>query len=137
MKYYYNIKEKYFFSKIDDDYQIKKNEFEVAKEIYDEYLDKTKKGYICSISKNDNDISFTCVERKNKTDLEKQKALNKLRAKRKLLLIAYDKYKSNVLYGAITEDMATKSRIIFWYKQILDLKEDALNNVPNEIQRYL
>lgn len=137
MKYYYNIKEKYFFSKIDDDYRIKKNEFEVAKEIYDEYLDKTKKGYICSIIKNGDDISFTCVERKNKTDLEKQKALNKLRAKRKSLLIAYDKYKSNVLYGAITEDMATKSRIIFWYKQILDLKEDALNNVPNEIQRYL
>lgn len=71
----------------------------------------------------------------NKTYFLRQK--NKLRAKRKVLLEAFDKYKTNVMYGIKLEDTSTKLNITNWYNDLLDLKEAAFTNVPNEIKYYL
>lgn len=66
------------------------------------------------------------------TDEEK---LNILRAKREPLLQAFDIYKSNVNYGI--EADANRTKILKWYKAILDLDEEAINNPPDEIRRYM
>lgn len=57
------------------------------------------------------------------------------RLKREPLLVAFDIYKSNVSYG-IEEDINRES-ILKWYKAILDLDEEAINNPPSEIRRYM
>lgn len=71
----------------------------------------------------------------NKMYLLQQK--NKLRAKRKVLLEAFDKYKTNVMYGIKQESPTAKLNITYWYNDLLDLKEAAFTNVPNEIKYYL
>ena len=63
--------------------------------------------------------------------------LNTLRAKRKVLLEAFDKYKSNVNYGIVLENEITRSIIVAWYNDLLDLKETSFTNVPSEIKYYL
>lgn len=63
------------------------------------------------------------------------KRLEKLRAKRKDLLVAFDKYKTNVLLG-LEEATALSDDISAWYRSILDLNEDAINNPPERIIYY-
>lgn len=65
--------------------------------------------------------------------------IHSLRIKRKPLLEAFDKYKTNVNYGLVYEDEETKGRIIFWYSDLLNLVESAFekNNIPSEIKYYL
>lgn len=65
-----------------------------------------------------------------------------LRNKRKPLLEAFDKYKTNVQYGIETEDAYTHEAILSWYHAILNLDntntaDNALNNVPARIRYYL
>lgn len=60
-----------------------------------------------------------------------------LRVKREKLLEAFDIYKSNVNYGAITETEQEHEAIISWYHRILDLDEDAIDNVPEKVAQYL
>lgn len=66
------------------------------------------------------------------TDEEK---LNILRVKREPLLKAFDIYKSNVNYGIEADSNRTK--ILKWYKAILDLDEEAISNPPYEIRMYM
>ena len=61
--------------------------------------------------------------------------LNDLRAERVNILKAFDIYKTNVIYGI--EEETHKEEIMAWYQQILDLEEEAFNNMPEQIQRYL
>ena len=63
--------------------------------------------------------------------------LNSLRARRKVLLEAFDKYKSNVNYGIIVENEITRSIIVAWYNDLLDLKENAFEEIPEAIKYYL
>lgn len=70
-------------------------------------------------------------------ELVKEHNLNILRAKREPLLKAFDIYKSNLIVGAITLHEDEKQQVITWYNLILDLDEDAINNPPQVILRYL
>lgn len=62
-----------------------------------------------------------------------------LRNYRSILLLAFDKYKSNVNYGITVEDEETKNIIITWYHDLLNLVESAFedSNIPSQIKYYL
>lgn len=62
--------------------------------------------------------------------------LENLRSKREGLLTAFDKYKSNVLIG-IEKDIEMSEEVLNWYKAILDLDEESINNPPERIQYYM
>lgn len=89
-----------------------------AKEAYDEYEDIQVY------------VPYTSVQ------LE-EKRLNDLRKKREPLLIAFDKYKGNVQYGVLSETAAEHAEIIAWYKDLLDLKQSAFENIPSQINHYI
>ena len=59
------------------------------------------------------------------------------RSKRKLLLRAFDIYKTNVQYGI--EDDTQRDAILYWYQALLDLEDWAFdeNLIPKKIRRYL
>lgn len=83
------------------------------------------------------DVENNCVvEYDNAEDLEKQR-IEELRAKREPLLIAFDKYKSNVNYGIKKEAEGERERILEWYYRLLELNETAIYEVPSEIEYYL
>lgn len=63
--------------------------------------------------------------------------LNDLRKKREPLLIAFDKYKGNVQYGVLSETAAEHAEIIAWYKDLLDLKQSAFENIPSKVNHYI
>lgn len=58
-----------------------------------------------------------------------------IRSIRESLLNAFDIYKTNVSYGV--ENDENHDQIVAWYRLILDLDENAINNPPEEIKRYL
>ena len=60
-----------------------------------------------------------------------------MRENRKPLLKAFDVYKSNISYGIISETEEERASVFEWYNKILNLDEDALNNVPESIKKYL
>lgn len=62
---------------------------------------------------------------------EQQKTM--LRNKRASLLTAFDKWEKAVLRGRETESID----IMSWYYDILDLNENALNNIPERVKYYL
>ena len=61
--------------------------------------------------------------------------LNDLRAERALILPAFDIYKTNVIYGI--EEETNKEEMISWYQDILDLKREAFENIPEQVQKYM
>lgn len=63
--------------------------------------------------------------------------LNILRGKRAPLLKAFDIYKSNLLVGALVISEEEQQEVITWYNLILDLDEEAINNPPEIILRYV
>ena len=66
--------------------------------------------------------------------LKKEKsALNTLRAKREILLEAFDKWEKAVLRGRETEDES----IMTWYSDLLDLKQKAFASIPDAVKYYL
>ena len=63
-----------------------------------------------------------------------------IQAKRQLrapLLAAFDIYRSHVSYQTVEESDERHDVIMAWYRDLLDLKQSALDNVPDEIKRYL
>lgn len=88
------------------------------------------------------DESGNFVSNKEAFDLDmverkKQAKIENLRASREPLLIAFDKYKSNVYYGIESETLAERENIMAWYKAVLDLDETALQNAPVKIKYYV
>ena len=63
--------------------------------------------------------------------------LNHLRFLRKPLLKAFDVYKSNVYYGVVKETDERHVTVLAWYRDLCDLKAEAVENIPDEIMRYL
>ena len=61
--------------------------------------------------------------------------LNDLRAIRAPILQAFDIYKTNVIYGI--EEETNKEEILLWYEDILDLKPEALENIPEQVKKYM
>lgn len=62
---------------------------------------------------------------------------NHLRQKRETLLQAFDIHKTNVFYGICIETEIEHAEITSWYYDLLDLKEEAINNPPEHIKRHL
>lgn len=61
-----------------------------------------------------------------------------LRVKRSELLIAFDKYRSAISYGIVTETEEEHAQIVTWYKAILNLDSAAINGeAPTKIAYYL
>ena len=61
-------------------------------------------------------------------------------AKRQLrapLLTAFDIYRSHVSYKTVVESEERHEVIMAWYRDLLDLKQSALDNVPDEIKPYV
>ena len=70
-------------------------------------------------------------------ELVKEQRINVLRMKREPLLKAFDIYKSNLIVGAISLSDDEKQQVIDWYNLILNLDEEAINNPPTAISRYI
>lgn len=66
-----------------------------------------------------------------------QQRLNDLRAKREPLLKGYDILRINYLTGELVLTEERFSELKTWFALIKELKEDAINNVPEEIAYYL
>lgn len=60
-----------------------------------------------------------------------------LRNKRNKLFKAFDIYKQNVNYGLIEETQEQHENITTWYNLCLELDYNAINNCPQEIEKYL
>ena len=60
-----------------------------------------------------------------------------LRKQRARLFKAFDIYKENINYGLINETQETHDELVIWYQKCLDLDYNAINNVPNVLERYL
>ena len=112
----------------------KTNLIEVNENTYNEYVDKTSNFYNAEIKVVDSvvDISYTLD-----TEAQENSKLGELRAKREPLLKAFDVYKTNVFYGIENETNEEHSEIVAWYNAILDLDEEAIDNVPTRIAKYL
>ena len=85
------------------------------------------------------DLENNCVvDYDNTEDLKRQK-LEELRAKREPLLVAFDKYKSNVNYGVEFESEEQRVKMMTWYNLLLALDEDAMKeeNIPERVKYYL
>jgi uncharacterized protein YuzE len=83
------------------------------------------------------DLENNCViDYDNTEDLEKER-IEKLRRLREPLLVAFDKYKSNVVYGVEIENEKQRLSIIEWYNAIKNLSENAIENIPDKIKYYL
>lgn len=78
-------------------------------------------------------ITLRDVKEKLKdTDYE----LDAKRQLRESLLNAFDIYKGNVNYGTIIETAEEHNIIVSWYRDILDLKDGAFENVPEKVKKY-
>lgn len=128
MKYYIN-KESYgivvfnnfVLESLEDKY------IEISKEQYDEYQEK-KNSYERTVEIKDGKAIMTYVKKENK---------NKLRSQREVILTAFDKYKTNVLYGIEAESEEQKKEVIEYYNKLLALDEAAINNVPSYLKYYM
>lgn len=60
-----------------------------------------------------------------------------IRQLREPLLIAFDIYKTNIVYGIATETEEQHQKILTWYNKLLDKEEEALQNIPEEIKYFL
>ena len=70
-------------------------------------------------------------------EIAEEMRLDKLRMNRDPLLKAFDIYKSNVMYGTVVETDEQKALVTEWYQKILDLDEEAINNPPSVVAKYL
>ena len=82
-------------------------------------------------------LSRKPIQVKNLKDFDGENLKTAKRSLREPLLKAFDIYKSNVYYGIITETAEEHTAILSWYKNLLDLKESALGNVPKKVEEYL
>ena len=81
-------------------------------------------------------VGYT-AERQAEIDNQK---LNELRYQRKPLLEAFDKYRSAVSYGIVTETETEHKAVLEWYQKLLDLNTNTLNTkeaIPPKVAYYL
>lgn len=129
-KYYFNKKDNSFLTTSVEDYLPNADEIEVDKATYTEFERKIQNGYTPNFSLNNNVLSITYTK-------SEEQLKNELRAKREPLLRAFDIYKTNLSYGIFTESESEHNEIISWYKDLLDLKDNAFTNIPENISKYL
>lgn len=110
------------------------NSIIISNELMSECMKLKSQGYDIEL---DDNLNISKTLNQEKVNEINERKLNKLRAKRKPLLEAFDKYKSNVNYGIVVEDETTRAKIVAWYNDLLNLVETAFENIPSEIQYYL
>lgn len=131
----YNKKTK-TFGKIN--HIIKNDESIIAidNDLFNECVSLKSKGYDVEL-----DDNLNIIKSLNETKLIriKERKFKDLREYRKILLEAFDKYKSNINYGIAIEDEETRAIIVSWYSDLLNLVESAFeeDNIPSEIKYYL
>lgn len=81
-----------------------------------------------------------CYRLEDKTlvyDSEKEIEYRKseLRSIRSDILNGFDIYKINVYYGI--EQDNNREQILIWYQDLLDLKENAFENIPEQVKKYM
>ena len=76
-----------------------------------------------------------CVE--DTAALPTGKKEDALRTLREPLLAAFDVYKQNIGYGILTETETEHAEIVAWYRDLCDLKESAMREVPENIRKYV
>ena len=71
--------------------------------------------------------------------IEELRIMDRKRFKRKSLLQAFDKYRSAVSYGIITETDEEHQAILTWYNQLLDIETANITKeaVPTKVAYYL
>lgn len=94
---------------------------------------KTK--YINGVLDNtyDYDSEYLSMLEERKT----QSSINALRSKRDNILLAFDKYKSNIYYGIESETAREHTEMLEYYNKLLAMDEEAINNVPSRIAYYM
>lgn len=137
MKYFYNSKTKSIITYTNFEPTTLNDLYELSEAQYTEYQTNIKNGYKASFNVENNAVVISYTLKENWAEKVKQRELNKLRAKRKPLLEAFDKYKSNVNYGIVVETETARDTIVAWYNDLLNLVETAFNTIPSEIQYYL
>lgn len=130
MKYIYNTTIKMLISYEDDnDYVLQENDYLITQEQFNAIVEN-KNSTLHWAKGNDNKLSFTFTKNVERELKDKQ---NQLRNRRKNLLNAFDKWEKAVMRGREVDS----EEIMSWYKNILDLKESAFNNIPDRIKYYL
>lgn len=94
---------------------------EISEELYNE---------LPYLKKSDGVIS---IDYSSKISGEETNRLNILRNERIPLLEAFDKWEKAVLRGRETDSVI----IMDWYKNLLDLKDEAFDNIPERVRYYL
>lgn len=100
------------------------------KERYKELSPEEKRSIIC-----DNEMGIEYILKLvpfSKEELDKRD-MARLRVQRAALLTAFDKWEKAVLRGREEDDES----IMQWYRKLLDLEEEAFENVPERIKYYL
>ena len=112
------------------------NSIIISNELMSECMKLKSQGYDIEL---DDNLEIHKTLNQEKVNLINEAKIDRLRNKRKPLLEAFDKYKTNVNYGIVVEDEETKGRIIAWYSDLLNLVESAFeeDNIPSEIKYYL
>lgn len=88
-------------------------------------------GYvICEIEPDEKGRRFTIQKPSEPTEEEK---LSYLRSERATLLNAFDKWEKAVLRGRQTDD----ENVMIWYNKLLNLEQDAFENIPEAVRYYL
>ena len=136
--FYYLIDMEYIWG-TNDESIAPKGAIKITNEQYEEYIYKTNNGYDANFIVKGESVTITYTLQANWENIKKEYELEALRNKRKPLLEAFDKYKSNVNYGVETEDKATREIILVWYNNLLNLVETAFNDnyIPEQIKYYL
>lgn len=60
-----------------------------------------------------------------------------LRAKRLPLLEAFDILKSNIIFGIEAISEQERAALMYWYMTALSLSEEAINNPPALVTKYM
>lgn len=94
---------------------------EISEELYNE---------LPYLKKSDGVIS---IDYSSKISGEETNRLNILRNERIPLLEAFDKWEKAVLRGRETDSIV----IMGWYQNLLDLKAEAFDNIPERVRYYL
>lgn len=129
MKYIYNIKNNSMMVYKDTNpYIPQENEYFITEKQFND-LESNRDKVITATLNNDSTLSFSFEDR----ILSTEEKLNQLRAKRKNLLEAFDKWEKAVLRGREEDDAS----IMVWYYDLLALSDAAFENIPERIKYYL
>ena len=135
MRYIFNVKNKsLMILKDNNPYQVKANEYPITEE-QARQIEANRDMNMNITRQADGTLSFAFVSKNTPEDVKELERMNKLRAKRRVLLAAFDKWEKAVLRGREVDD----KNVMSWYTMLLNLVEYAFetSNIPERIKYYL